>query len=194
MSEKQSPHVRQLAGMCDKLREHVVLQARRHRLHPAKLRSCGQQRGRHFADEGIRVRNFRERLRIIGGIDDAHAPGGGLDFFETGGINSRVNDEFHRTFCRVRLFHFTFECAYSTTLHNPTQGTVCSCSNNKQYNSFCAKRGRIFAACVPHDRRSYDNEETNAGSSRCATDHPQLWCWQMSAPWRNQKPRAFAGS
>ena len=63
-----------------------------------------------------RKSHFREGFCFVGSIDDGHASGGRADFLEAGWINWRVNNEFHRTFSRARLSHFTVLCAYSTTL------------------------------------------------------------------------------
>ena len=88
-------HVREQARVRHELREHVVLEARRGRLHPAEPPRRGEQPGRELAEEGVGVGDRRARLALVPGVDDGHGARRLDDLRETLRLDGRMDDELH---------------------------------------------------------------------------------------------------
>ena len=83
------------AGVLHQLREHVVLEARRRRLHPAEPPRGGEERRRELAEEGVGVGDRRARLGLVPGVDDGHGPRGLDDLREALRLDGGMDDELH---------------------------------------------------------------------------------------------------
>src|SRR5262249_33631389 len=96
-------------------RKHVVFETGCRRLHPAKLLRGAQKPWRDLAKERVGAGHLRKSLRLIGGVDHGHRPGGGRDASKAFGFNGRLDDELHDDARATNDSRYVSVCSRLTT-------------------------------------------------------------------------------
>ena len=82
-------------GWAIELREDVVLEAHRRRLHPAQPAGGGEQRGGQLAEERVGVGDLPQGLGVVPGVDDRHRARRLSDALQPLVLDRGMNDQLH---------------------------------------------------------------------------------------------------